>query len=62
MFPLIRVDLIQSPSAIKDEEVSKKSAILIDEQPPKVINVKQPTKKSPIIDLFYKDMHVVGKI
>jgi len=35
--------------------------MVIDEQPPKVKNI-DVTKKSPVIDVFYKDFHFVGKI
>jgi len=34
---------------------------MVDEQPPTVHNIK-PIRKSPVIDIFYKEMHFVGKM
>lgn len=61
MFPLVLTEYLQQPNSVK-EEISKKSGILIDEQPPKYIDHKESVLKSPVIDVFYKKMHVVGKI
>lgn len=34
--------------------------MVVEELPPKVQDIK-PITKSPVIDIFYRDMHVVGK-
>lgn len=70
MNPLIPIDLAQKTKQIKEDssfnsmnEQSKQkpSLVIVDEQPPKVKNIK-PIKKSPIIDVFYKELHFVGKL
>jgi len=72
MYPLIPIELLQSQESIKTEQDSsftakkeqnehKPTLVVVDEQPPKVQNINV-IKKSPIIDIFYKEMHFVGKI
>lgn len=70
MFPLIPNYILQIPSAMHNEEVGSSrnkqdkqnpTLVVVDEQPPKVQDIK-PIQKSPIIDIFYKEMHFVGMI
>lgn len=71
MFPIIPIEFLQTPEATKikeDESISKidqnkqKSIVVtVDEQPPTIHNI-EPIKKSPVIDVFYKEMHFVCKI
>ncbi|VVC25407.1 Hypothetical protein CINCED_3A004152 [Cinara cedri] len=56
MYPLLPIEILQKQEA---KEVEKSVLpIIVDEQPPKVQNIK-PIKKSPVIDVFYKEMHIV---
>jgi len=72
MYPLVPIDLLQTQEATKIEEDNsftvkneqnehKPTLVVVDEQPPKVQNINV-FKKSPVIDVFYKEMHFVGKI
>jgi len=62
MYPIIPIELLQSQEATKIEENEHKpTLVVVDEQPPKIQNVNV-IKKSPVIDVFYKEMHFVGKI
>jgi len=72
LYPLVPLDLLQTQEATKIEEDSsitakkeqnehKPTLVVVDEQPPKVQNINV-IKKSPVIDVFYKEMHFVGKI
>ncbi|KAL4148278.1 hypothetical protein QTP88_002555 [Uroleucon formosanum] len=69
MYPLIPIELLQTQEATKIEEDSsftakkeqnehKPTLVVVDEQPPKVQNINV-IKKSPVIDVFYKEMHFV---
>ncbi|XP_060879577.1 prosaposin-like isoform X2 [Metopolophium dirhodum] len=69
MYPLVPIDLLQTQEATKIEEDSsitakkeqnehKPTLVVVDEQPPKVQNINV-IKKSPVIDVFYKEMHFV---
>lgn len=69
MYPIIPIELLQSQEATKIEENDsstvknehKPTLVVVDEQPPKIQNINV-IKKSPVIDVFYKEMHFVGKI
>jgi len=71
MYPLVPIELLQTQEATKMEDSSftgkkeqnehKPTLVVVDEQPPKVQNINV-IKKSPVIDVFYKEMHFVGKI
>lgn len=72
MYPLVPIDLLQtqesskieedsSSTAKKDQNEHKPTLVVVDEQPPKVQNINV-FKKSPVIDVFYKELHFVGKI
>lgn len=74
MYPLVPIELLQTQEASKIEEDSsftakkeqnqnehKPTLVVVDEQPPKVQNINV-IKKSPVIDVFYKEMHFVGKM
>jgi len=72
MYPLVPIDLLQTQEAIKIEKDSsftaekeqnehKPTLVVVDKQPPKVQNINV-TKKSAVIDVFYKEMHFLGKI
>lgn len=58
MYPLLPIELLQKQ---EEKEIEKSVLPIVDEQPPKVQNIK-PIRKSPVIDVFYKQMHIVGKI
>ncbi|XP_008187613.1 uncharacterized protein LOC100169068 isoform X1 [Acyrthosiphon pisum] len=69
MYPLVPIDLLQTQEATKIEEDGsytakkeqddhKPTLVVVDEQPPKVENINV-IKKSPVIDVFYKEMHFV---
>lgn len=72
MFPLIPLELLETEEEL-DAEKEKSSdstieqskhnptLVVVDEQPPKMQNIK-PIMKSPVIDMFYNNLHVVGKI
>lgn len=58
MYPLMPIELTQKQEA---KEMEKSDLPIVDEQPPKV-KIFKPIRKSPVIDVFYKEMHIVGKI
>ncbi|XP_027843877.2 prosaposin isoform X2 [Aphis gossypii] len=69
MYPIIPIELLQSQEATKIEENDsstvkkeqnehKPTLVVVDEQPPKIQNINV-IKKSPVIDVFYKEMHFV---
>lgn len=68
MFPILPVDLIQtqedmesaSSLTAKQDQNNQKLMLVVDKQSSNVLDSK-PANKTPIIDLFYKKMHVVGK-
>lgn len=70
MFPLIPNYLLQIPKAVHIEEVDlpqrkqdkqNPTLVVVDEQPPKVHDIR-PIQNSPVIDIFYKEIHFTGKI
>lgn len=70
MYPLLPIELLHSQeskkiddslSAKKEQSKQQSTLVMVDEQPPKVQDIK-PIRKSPVIDIFYKEMHFVGKI
>lgn len=72
MFPLLPIELLPTQENLKTENKDLSDAVtqqskhnptlvVVDEQPPKMQDIK-PVKKSPVIDLFYNGMHLVGKI
>lgn len=72
MYPLLPINLRQSlenkpikedsPFNTKNEQINQKpTLIIVDEQPPKIQDIKL-INKSPKIDLFYEEMHFVGKL
>lgn len=72
MYPLLPIELLQTletEKVLKEDPLSEKkeesklkpTLIMVDEQPPKVKDIK-PVRKSPVIDVFYKEVHFVGKI
>lgn len=72
MFPLLPIDLIQPQetkqikedslfSAMNEQSKQKPTLVIVDEQPPKIQDIKL-IKKSPVIDVFYKETHFVGKL
>lgn len=72
MYPLLPIEILQnqefkkvdedgSLAAKKEQSKQQSTLVMVDEQPPKVQDIK-PIKKSPVIDIFYKEMHFVGKI
>lgn len=67
MYPLIPIFLqtqeaseikIDEPTAKTDQSKQNSVLVMVDEQPPTVHNIK-PIGKSPVIDMFYKEMHFV---
>lgn len=72
MYPLLPIELLQTQESskieqdgllsVKEEQNNHKpTLVVVDELPPKVQNINL-IKKSPVIDVFYKEMHFVGKI
>lgn len=65
MYPLIPADILQSQKALNIEDSStvqnkqNPTLVVVDEQPPKIQDIKS-IQKSPVIDVFYKEMHLVG--
>lgn len=59
MYPLLPIEfLLKEDSKNVDKSVIP---IIVDEQPPKIKKIK-PINKSPVIDVFYKEVHFVRKI
>uniref|UniRef100_A0A2H8TIU9 Sulfated glycoprotein 1 n=1 Tax=Melanaphis sacchari TaxID=742174 RepID=A0A2H8TIU9_9HEMI len=69
VYPLIPIELLQSQettkiekdssfTAKKEQNENKPTLVVVDEQPPKIQNINV-VKKSPVIDVFYKEMHFV---
>lgn len=71
MFPLLPVDLLQTQESLrtdddsllaaKKEQNNQKPVLVVDELPPKVLDINF-VKKSPVINMIYKEIHVVGMI
>lgn len=70
MYPRLPIELLQNQeskkiddsfSAKKEQSKQQSTLVVVDEQPPKVQDIKL-ISKSPVIDIFYKEMHFVGKI
>lgn len=72
MYPLLPIELLQTldtekvlkedPLSAKIEESKQKpTLVMVDEQPPKIKDIAKPIGKSPVIDVFSKDIHLVGK-
>jgi len=57
----IQIEGDSSFTAKKEQNEHKPTLLMVDEQPRKVQNINV-TKKSEVIDVFYKEMHFVGKI
>lgn len=69
MYPVIPIELLQTQQSKKIEDGSpanieqnkqQTTLVVVDEQPPKIQDIKS-IRKSPVIDVFYKEMHFVGK-
>jgi len=57
----IQIEEDSSFAAKKEQNEHKPTLLVVDEQPRKVQNINV-IKKSKVIDVFYKEMHFVGKI
>lgn len=71
MFPLLPIELIQKQEATKLEEggspnvnqeqfIPIPSLVVVDEQPPKVKDIK-PINLSPAIEMSFMEAHFIGK-